>query len=154
MSAACERCGTAEREVNFCDAVDAWLCLRCAEPYLPTVPEVEEFPQESYCPDPFARPLDRLLAGLRRHSPDAYRLIPGEHGLPDRWLAHCPLHVSTGHSMALLERADGDVVLACAAGCPECVIRELLDPDTERERIAAARAAVLLWAQSYGKRAA
>jgi hypothetical protein len=33
------------------------------------------------------------------------------------------------------------------------VLRSLLDPDPEREETAAARATVLLWAQSFGKTA-
>jgi hypothetical protein len=151
---ACERCGTTEREVNLLDSLGAWLCLSCAEPHLPTGPAAETGTRTRNCTDPFARPLDRLLLGLRRHARDPYRLIPGEGKHRDRWLAVCPLHPSTGYSLALLERADGSVVLACAAGCPDAVIRELLDPDPERERRAAEVARWFVWAQTWKRRAA
>jgi hypothetical protein len=98
--------------------------------------------------DPFDRPLDRLLAGLRCHSSDAYRLVPGEHGLPDRWLARCPLHPDVGFTLTVSEEGD----LRCRAGCPEWAISYALLDDPERERAAAAVARALVWAQNYGKR--
>jgi hypothetical protein len=41
--------------------------------------------------EPFNRPLDRVLEGLRRVcGADAYRLVPGEGDDPDAWSAAVP----------------------------------------------------------------
>lgn len=100
--------------------------------------------------DPFERPLDRLLAGLRAHSPDAYRLVPGERGDPDHWIARCPLHVDAGFTLVVTEGGG----LSCRLGCPEwavrCALLEWVDP--ERKRAAAAVARAIVWGQTYGKR--
>jgi hypothetical protein len=102
--------------------------------------------------DPFDRPLDRLLAGLRRHSPDAYRLVPGEPGRPDRWLARCPLHPDIGFALVIIDRGDDqEPDLWCKVGCPVGIVRYALAPDPERERAAEAAARVLIWAQTYRK---
>jgi hypothetical protein len=148
MTVACERCGTAAREVSLCDSIGEWHCLTCAEPYLPTAPEVEGFRRES--PDPFARPLDRLLASLRLHcGPDAYTT----RGL-GVWWARCPLHPDTGYSLLVTELPGEGIELCCRGGCPEAVIRELLDPDPEREGEAKSISRALVWAQTYRKRRA
>jgi hypothetical protein len=98
--------------------------------------------------DPFSRQLDRLLAGLRRHSSDAYRLIPGQGHEPDRWLARCPFHSDVGFTLTVSEEGD----LRCGVGCPEWAVRFALLDDPERERAAAAVARAIVWAQSYGER--
>jgi hypothetical protein len=164
---ACERCGRDDVEVNLLDATGEWLCLRCAEPHLLRAPDETSVSgrgvpardlratDEANASDPFSRSADRCLAGLRRHGCNYRANVLGDDGVRT-WRADCPLHpdAAPGLSLALLERRDGEVVLACALGCPEWVLRSLLDPDPERDRVAAARAAVLLWAQSYGKEAA
>jgi hypothetical protein len=97
---------------------------------------------------PFDRPLDLHLQGLRAHSRDAYRLIPGKGDQPDRWICRCPLHPDVGLTLVLVDQgADHDPALWCV-GCPPAVVRYVLIPDPEREREAERRAAVLLWAQS------
>jgi hypothetical protein len=93
--------------------------------------------------DPFSRRLDRLLAGLRRHSRDAYRLVPGEGHEPDRWLARCPLHPDVGFTLTVSEEGD----LQCEVGCPDWAIRFALLDDPERERAAAAVARAIVWAR-------
>jgi hypothetical protein len=103
--------------------------------------------------DPFARPVDRLLAGLRAHASDAYRLVPGEANQPDRWIACCPLHVDVGFTLVVTDRGDDrKPAVWCRVGCPEKVIRRVLVPDPEAERAAAATARAIVWAQTYGKR--
>jgi hypothetical protein len=99
--------------------------------------------------DPFERPLDRLLAGLRRHSSDAYRLVPGERGDADRWFARCPFHVDVGFTLTVTEAGD----LSCRAGCPEWAIRYTLLGDPEREKAAEAAARVIVWAQNWKRSA-
>jgi hypothetical protein len=100
--------------------------------------------------DPFERPVDQLLAGLRRHTPDAYRLVPGEGDAPDHWIARCPLHVDVGFTLVLTEAGR----LWCRVGCPEGIIRYALVDDPERERAASATARAIVWGQTYGKRRA
>jgi hypothetical protein len=99
--------------------------------------------------DPFQRPLDRLLAGLRRHSPDSYRLVPGEGDTPDHWIARCPLHVDAGFTLVLSEAGR----LWCRVGCPEGIIRYALVDDPERERAAESAARVIVWAQNWKRSA-
>jgi hypothetical protein len=99
--------------------------------------------------DPFERPIDRILAGLRRHTSDAYRLIAGERGDADRWLARCPFHVDVGFTLTITE-AGG---LSCRAGCPEWALRYALLDDPEREKAAEAAARVLVWAQNWKRSA-
>jgi hypothetical protein len=99
--------------------------------------------------DPFERPVDRILAGLRRHTPDAYRLIPGERGGADRWLARCPFHPDVGFTLTITE-AGG---LSCRVGCPEWAITYALVDDPEREKAAAATARVIVWAQDWKRSA-
>jgi hypothetical protein len=131
-------------------SVGEWLCLDCAEPHLPTAPEVEP-PVEPDRPDPFTRPLDRLLTGLRLHcGPDPY--VTRGVGV---WWARCPLHPDAGYSLLVTEQEEGrEVELCCRVGCPPSVIRGLLVPDPEREAIAAARAAAIVWAQMWSRRRA
>jgi hypothetical protein len=119
-----------------------------------TTPSRGDPDDDPHEPDPFDRPLDQLLEGLRWHARDAYRLIPGELGEPDRWRARCPLHPDAGFTLLLTELSSGEVDLWCRTGCPEGVIRYALVPDPEREREAERRAAVLLWAQSFKRRRA
>jgi hypothetical protein len=113
--------------------------------------------------EPFERPLDRLLEGLRWGcSPGAYGLIPGETCTPDRWAAKCPLHPDVGYTLLVTgclcdpgdPRCSCEPAVWCQVGCPEWAIKYTLLPDPEREREAERRSAVLLWAQSYRKRRA
>jgi hypothetical protein len=99
--------------------------------------------------DPFERPLDRILAGLRRHADDAYRLIPGDGDEADRWTARCPFHVDVGFSLTVAE-AGG---LSCRAGCPEWAIRYALLDDPEREKAAEAVARAIVWSQTWKRSA-
>jgi hypothetical protein len=109
--------------------------------------------------NPFDRPLDRLLQGLRRQcGPDSYRLLPGQGDERDRWKARCPLHPGvaeawSGYTLLVTELPGHEADIWCQIGCPPWAIRYALLPDPEREREAERRAAVLLWAQSW-KRAA
>jgi hypothetical protein len=98
---------------------------------------------------PFDRPVDRILAGLRRHADDAYRLIPGERGGADRWLARCPFHPDVGFSLTVTE-AGG---LSCQAGCPEWAIRYALVDDPDRQKTTEAAARVIVWAQNWKRSA-
>lgn len=102
---------------------------------------------------PFERPLDRLLEGLRWHTPDAYRAIPGEGTAPDRWAARCPLHVAVGFTLLVTDRGDREPDLWCQVGCPPNVIRYTLVPDPERDQKAEETAQALLWAQNYRRAA-
>jgi hypothetical protein len=105
--------------------------------------------------DPFDRPLDRVLEGLRKAcGPDPYRLIPGRGDEPDRWAARCPLHPDAGYTLLVTGLPGDEADLWCSIGCPPGVLRSVLVPDPEAEKLAAARAKVLLWAQSYGERRA
>jgi hypothetical protein len=99
--------------------------------------------------DPFQRPVDRLLAGLRRHAPDSYRLVVDERGGSDRWIARCPFHPDVGFSLTVTE-AGG---LWCKVGCPEWAITYALVDDPERERAAEAAARVIVWAQNWKRSA-
>jgi hypothetical protein len=108
--------------------------------------------------DPFARPLDRRLQGLRRHcGPDPYRLIPGDDS--DRWAARCPLHPGvtgawSAYTLVVADREhEQEPELWCRVGCPPWVIRYVLLPDPEREHEAAERARVLVWAQNWERSA-
>jgi hypothetical protein len=129
-------------------------------------------------PDPFGRDVDRLLEGLRWHcQPDPYKPIPGQLGHwsddperrfppcgpdpsdrfmpggPDRWAAKCPLHPNAGLTLLITENCAGADVW-CAVGCPPSVIRYVLLPDAGRDREAARRAGVLVWARNYRRAAA
>ena len=103
---------------------------------------------------PFDRPLDLHLQGLRAHSDDAYRLLPGKGDAPDRWVAKCPMHPDVGFTLILTDQGDDqDPELWCRLGCPEGVIRYALIDNPEREQRARAAAQVLVWAQSYRRAA-
>jgi hypothetical protein len=142
----CSRCGTGEREVNFSRAAGEWLCLDCAEPHLPSAPPASSRPGPPKRPDPFARPLDRVLTGLRAHcGADAYRA--GQE--LDQWTARCPLHPDAGFTLDVRELPDGKVALRCRVGCPPKAIHNVLVPDPQREEAADATARALLWAQRY-----
>jgi hypothetical protein len=98
-------------------------------------------------------PLDEFLKGLRRHASDAYRLVAGEGGDPDRWLARCPLHVDVGFTLVVTDRGDDrEPGLWCRAGCPAWAIGYALVDDLEREQAAAAVARAIVYGQAYGKR--
>jgi hypothetical protein len=90
--------------------------------------------------------VDRLLEGLRWHcQPDPYRLVPGP---PDRWAGKCPLHPDAGFTLLITE-TNGDADVWCSVGCPEGWIRYVIDRDLDRDREAAERAQMLVWAQTW-----
>jgi hypothetical protein len=94
--------------------------------------------------------VDRLLERLRWHTPDAYRLVPGEGTAPDQWAARCPLHPDVGFTLLITDRGDDrEADVWCRVGCPRNVIRYVLTPDPEREREARRRADTLVWAQNW-----
>jgi hypothetical protein len=94
--------------------------------------------------------VDGFLEGLRRHSRDAYKLVPGQNGARDRWAARCPLHPSSGFHLVVVDEGDDrEPSLWCKVGCPPRVIRYTLNFDAERDRVAAERAEVLVWAQNW-----
>jgi hypothetical protein len=94
--------------------------------------------------------VDDLLAGLRAHGSDTYRLVPGQGDEPDRWAAICPMHPAAGRTLLITDRGDGrEPEVWCRVGCPAGIVRYALLNDPEREREAERRAAVLLWAQSF-----
>jgi hypothetical protein len=110
--------------------------------------------------DPFCRPVDQLLTGLRQLAREyeldrVYELIPGKGGEPDRWRACCPFHPAAGFTVVITELPSGEADVWCRVGCAPGVVRSVLVPDPERQRQAEAYAQVLLWAQSFkGRRAA
>jgi hypothetical protein len=104
--------------------------------------------------DPFERPVDRVLEGLRRQCrPDPYRLVPGEGEAPDRWTARCPLHPDSGFCLIVTDCGERDPGLWCRVGCQAGVIRDVLLGNPGRDRLAAARAKVLVWGQNYRRAA-
>jgi hypothetical protein len=105
---------------------------------------------DRYVTNPFERPLDRLLEGLRWNARDSYRLIPSKGDAPDRWAARCPLHSSVGFTLLITDRGDDrEPDIWCRVGCPPNVIRYVLVPDSERYQEATRRAETLTWAQRW-----
>jgi hypothetical protein len=111
--------------------------------------------------DPFARPVDRMLAGLRQLAAEyeltepVYRLLAGIDDEGDAWMAVCPSHPISGYSLLIVDRGD-DVTptLRCRFGCWPAGIERILVPDPDRERQVAAMVKVLLWASSWPARRA
>ena len=103
-------------------------------------------------PNPFARPLDRVLERLRRISRDAYRLVPGQGSAPDRWRARCPLHPDAGFTLWVVDYGDKHwPLIQCDIGCQPTVLWRLLRPELQAELNSRAehRAEVLLWAKRW-----
>ncbi|MBA3262348.1 MAG: hypothetical protein H0T69_07770 [Thermoleophilaceae bacterium] len=111
-------------------------------------------------PDPAARPLDRLLAGLREFArefeldPPPYRaLVPVGDAVADSWSAVCPHHEATGLSLLIVDNGDEvEPTLRCKYGCPPAGIRRILGPDPERDAQVAAVVEVLVWASTWSAR--
>jgi hypothetical protein len=103
--------------------------------------------------DPFQRPLDRLLAGLRAQASDAYRLEPGKDGRADAWLCRCPLHPDTGFSLTIVDRGDDqEPWMYCVVGCSPRLIEWTLGFHPEHDEKARALAEQLVAYQRWVER--
>ncbi len=94
-------------------------------------------------PDPFARPLDRVLERLRAHGLP-YR---GDERHLSTWHAVCPFCRVPDWTLALREHGyGGSIALRCVAGCTEADIHRALEREPAEAGIenAEARAAEAL----------